>query len=89
MINVYPDANYFQDHQVISKINKIVISVILYLCDQSEATTTTTTTNSDVDVFKFYFPGMINLASIYYYNFKTLTKVLFQCVNFIIYVYLV
>ena len=44
MINVYPDANYFQDHQVISKINKIVISVILYLCDQSEATRTTTTT---------------------------------------------
>ena len=72
MINVYPDANYFQDHQVISKINKIVISVILYLCDQSEATTTTT--NSDVDVFKFYFPGMINLASIYYYNFKNTYK---------------
>ncbi|EMG47960.1 hypothetical protein G210_1567 [Candida maltosa Xu316] len=70
MLNVYPDVNYFQDEEVITKITKVTISTILYLIDQQGGATI----NPTFDLMKFYFPGMIHLIANFHINFKNTYK---------------
>ena len=80
MLNVYPDLNYFQDQEVISKITKIIFSIILYFKDQQGGELEL---SEDFNIMNFYLSGMINLTSIFIIIIKILIKVLYQFVNFI------
>ena len=71
MLNVYPDLNYFQDQEVISKITKIIFSIILYFKDQQGGELEL---SEDFNIMNFYLSGMINLTSIFYYNYKNTYK---------------
>ncbi|CAI5759923.1 unnamed protein product [Candida verbasci] len=70
LLNSYPDLNYFQDNQIMNKLIKTIISFIIYLQEQFPALN-----NEDDDcIFQYYFPGLIQIISIFYYNFKNTYK---------------